>query len=140
MILSKENYMQRLVSLFSEYNAGAAFFVEKVKDPKKYGVVAGDEIEKGVYHAKMAIEKPSIPPSNLAIVAIYAFKPAIYQAIEQIKPGVNNEIQLTDAIQLLIDQGHDVYGLELKNDEKRIDIGNPASYEEAFTKFRMSHH
>jgi len=133
LILPRKNYMQRLVSVFSEYKADAAFFVQRVKDPIKYGVVTGEKITNGVYHVKRVIEKPSKPPSKLVIVAIYVFKSKIYQAIERVKPGVNNEIQLTDAIQVLINQGDAVYAVELGSDEKRIEIGDPASYREAFT-------
>ncbi|MFX1492440.1 MAG: sugar phosphate nucleotidyltransferase, partial [Promethearchaeota archaeon] len=132
LIVPIKNYMQRLVSVFSEYKANAAFFVQRVKDPTKYGVVTGEKIANGIYHVKRVIEKPSKPPSNLAIVAIYAFKPKIYHAIEQVKPGINDEIQLTDAIQVLINQGDAVYAVELGPGEKRIEIGDPASYREAF--------
>ena len=80
----------------------------------------------------MLIEKPKNPPTNLAIIAIYIFKPIIYDAINLLKPGVNNETQLTDAIQKLLDDGEKVFAVELNKDEKRIDIGNPYSYSEAF--------
>lgn len=133
LILSRENCMRRLVSVFGDYRADAAFFVQRVKDPTKYGVVTGEKMANGVYHVKRVIEKPSKPQSRLAVVAIYAFKPVIYQAIEQVKPDINNEIQLTDAIQVLINQRDAVYALELRPDEKRIEIGDPASYRNAFT-------
>jgi len=133
LILSRKNYVQRLVFAFNERKADAAFFVQKVKNPTKYGVVIGEEITDGVYHVKQIIEKPSRPPSDLAVVAIYVFNPKIYQVIEKVKPDAKNEIQLTDAIQLLINQRDAVYAVELNSDEKRIEIGDPASYKEAFT-------
>ena len=133
LILSRKNYMQRLIFVFSGYKADAAFFVQKVKDPTKYGVVTGEKITNGVYHVKQIIEKPSKPPSKLAVVAIYVFNPKIYQAIEKVEPGINNEIQLTDAIRVLINERDAVYGVELNSDEKRIEIGDPASYRDAFT-------
>ena len=133
LVLSKTNYIQRLMRVFTEQRADAVFFVERVEDPTKYGVVVGRKIKKRVYHVKHVVEKPSKPPSRLAIVAIYVFKPAIYRAIEKIAPDMNNEIQLTDAIQVLIDEGDAVYVLELSDEEKRIEIGSPASYRQAFT-------
>jgi len=133
LILSRKNYMQRLIFVFSGYKADAAFFVQKVKDPTKYGVVTGEKITNGVYHVKQIIEKPPKPPSKLAVVAIYVFNPKIYQAIEKVEPGINNEIQLTDAIRVLINERDAVYGVELNSDEKRIEIGDPASYRDAFT-------
>jgi len=133
LILSSKNYMQRLVYILSEYKADAVFFLQRVKDPKKYGVVTGRKITKGVVHINRIIEKPSKPLSKIAVVAIYAFKPSIYQAIGQVKPDRRNEMQLTDAIQVLINQRDAVYGVELEPGEKRIEIGDPASYKEAFS-------
>jgi UTP-glucose-1-phosphate uridylyltransferase len=56
------------------------------------------------------------------------FKPIIYEAIEEVKPDRNGEIQLTDAIKLLVSWNCKVYGLKLGPYERRIDIGNPNSY------------
>jgi len=133
LILSRKNYVKRLVFAFSKYKADAAFFVQRVENPTKYGVVTGEKIADGVYHVKQIVEKPSKPPSKLAVVAIYVFNHKIYQAIEKVRPGINNEIQLTDAIRVLINERDAVYGVELNSDEKRIEIGDPASYREAFT-------
>lgn len=74
------------------------------------------------------MEKPEKPLSNLAIIAMYVLKPVIYHAIEKVKPDKNGEIQLTNAIKLLIDWNCKVYGLKLKHTEKRIDIGTAESY------------
>jgi len=134
LVISESNdHLERLVDTFKKYNADAALYVEKVKNPSKYGVIVGKEIEHGVYKVEKAIEKPSFPPSNIAIIAIYIFSPTIYQAIEKTRPNTNNEIQLTDAIQWLIDQKRHVYALELNQNEKRIDIGTPESYWKALS-------
>ncbi|MGH9243781.1 MAG: UTP--glucose-1-phosphate uridylyltransferase GalU [Acidimicrobiales bacterium] len=68
------------------------------------------------------VEKPAPEdaPSNLALIGRYVFTPQIFDAIEQVKPGVGGEIQLTDAIGLLVDQG--VYGCRF--DTGRFDTGN----------------
>jgi UTP--glucose-1-phosphate uridylyltransferase len=133
LVVSKKDYMHRLVSVFEKYDADGAFLVQRVKDPTKYGVITGKRVSPGVYHLKGVVEKPSKPPSKLAVVAVYAFKPEIFKAIEGIKPGVNNELQLTDAIAALIKRNNAVYAVELDKDERRIDIGDPYSYREAFT-------
>ena len=133
LVLSKRNLLQKLVSVFADHKAEAAFFVQKVKDATKYGVILGNEIEKGIYRVKQIIEKPPKPPSELAVVAIYCFTPNIYRAIELAKPGLNNEIQLTDAIQTLIGQNKPVFALELDPQDKRIETGDPLSYKEAFS-------
>jgi dTDP-glucose pyrophosphorylase len=76
-------------------------------------------------------EKPEKPKTNLAIMAMYVFHPVIFKALESTKPGKNGEIQLTDAIQKLIDLGQKVYAIKLDNHYKHLDIGSPERYWEA---------
>jgi len=133
LVLSKGGYLQKLLAVFTDQKADAVFFVQKVKDATKYGVITGEKIENGVHRVKHIVEKPSKPPSKLAVVAIYLFTPAIYSAIELVKPDPNNEKQLTDAIQILVNQNQAVYAVELDASDKRIEIGNPVSYKDAFT-------
>jgi len=115
-----------------KHNADAAFLVKRVGDPTKYGVIVGDEVGGGIYRVKSIIEKPSRPPSNIAVLAVYAFSPQIYAAIQDTHPDKSGEVQLTDAIQSLIIEGRRVYAIELYPNEKRIDIGSPESYRDAF--------
>jgi len=86
------------------------------------------------------VEKPSIAdsPSNLAVAARYIFSPGIFGALAQTKPDSNGEIQVTDAIRSLIDRGEPVYGLRLRPQERRFDIGNFESYFETFLMFALS--
>ncbi|MCW4033592.1 MAG: sugar phosphate nucleotidyltransferase [Candidatus Bathyarchaeota archaeon] len=129
LIASNNNdHLKRLLDADKKYNGHATFLVEEVKDPTKYGVIVGDEVNKGIYKVKEVIEKPSKPPSNLAIIAIYLFKPIIYDAIQNIKPDENLELQLTDAIQNLAMQNHNIYAVKLEKDEKRLDIGTADAY------------
>ena len=107
--------------------APTGVFVERVRNPQNYGVIEGIEVNNNLHRVVNIEEKPRFPKSNLAIVAIYVFSPSIHEAIKSINPK-GNEIQLTDAIHYLIDQGYPVYGLELKRKEKRVDIGTPQSY------------
>jgi UTP--glucose-1-phosphate uridylyltransferase len=69
---------------------------------------------------------------RISIVAVYKMTPKVFSAIEQVRPSVNNEIQLTDAIQVLVDQYDSVYALELGAGERRIEIGDSLSYRKAF--------
>jgi UTP--glucose-1-phosphate uridylyltransferase len=133
LILSKSNYLQRIVSVFEEQRADSVFFVQRVEDPRKYGVVTGHKILDRIYHVDHIVEKPSRSQSKLAIIATYVFSPKLFGVIEKIKPGVNNEMQLSDAIQMLINENNAVYAVELGPQERRIEIGDPASYREAFT-------
>jgi UTP--glucose-1-phosphate uridylyltransferase len=128
IISRKNNHLRRATGIFTEYEADAVFLVEEVSNPTKYGVVTGKEVKPGILRVTDIVEKPKKPPSNTAIVALYIFKPIIYEAIKEVKPDRNGEIQLTEALSLLVDWNAEVYGLKLKTDEKRIDIGTAESY------------
>jgi UTP--glucose-1-phosphate uridylyltransferase len=129
LILSKNNnHLKRATQVFENYNADTLFLVEEVQDPRKYGVITGKEIKQGIFQVTNIIEKPKKPPSNLAIIALYLFKPVIYKAISEVEPDENGEIQLADALKILVDWNCKVYGLKLGSDEKRVDIGTAESY------------
>lgn len=138
LILSPENdYLRRLMITFKDYQADALFLVEEVEDPRKYGVIVGDEVKSGVFKVKEVYEKPLKPLSNLAIVAIYIFKPTIHRAIEKTAPNISGEVQLTDAISLLLKWQCAVYAVRLKENEERIDIGSPETYLETLKRLML---
>ncbi len=92
-----------IVSLVEEFRAGRAncqILLYKVPNPESFGVadVRGNRIVR-------VVEKPKDPPSDLAIVGIYMFDHNVFQAIEQIRPSARGELEITDTIQVLIDQG-----------------------------------
>ena len=80
------------------------------------------EIEPGIIKVKSVVEKPEKPKTNWAIMAMYVFHPIIFKALETTEPGKNGEIQLTDAIQKLIDWGLKVYAVKL--DKSYAHIGH----------------
>lgn len=128
LILSKNNsHVRKLIEIFEDLNADAALLVERVDNPRRYGVIDGIEVSERTYMVKKIIEKPIVPPSNIATIAVYIFRPTIYNEIQKVKPDEGGEIQLTNAIQGLINQGHAVYAIELKR-AKRIDVGTSETY------------
>jgi len=136
IILSPRNdHLRRLMRIFKDFEADATFLVEEVKDPRKYGVIVGNEVESGIFEVKEVFEKPQEPPSNLAIVAVYIFKPNIYHAIRKVELYEYGEVQLTDAISVLLKWKSKVYALKLKRYEKRIDVGTPETYLENLKVF-----
>ena len=135
MVISKKiNPILRLCKIHEKYKADATFIVQKTSDPKRYGVALCKPIEKGVYKVLNVEEKPKKPKSNLAIIAFYIFKPSIFSALKKVKPDKGGEIQLTDAIQFLIERGKKVLAMELGKNEKRIDIGIPETYKKVLEK------
>ena len=86
------------------------------------------------------IEKPDQDeaPSNLAVAARYIFTPGIFDALDRTRPGKGGEIQLTDAIKIMIEDGAKVYGVRLESGEQRYDIGNFESYFRAFAEFALA--
>ena len=131
IISEKMDYVRKLLEAFNRLNADAAFLVLEIENPKQYGIVEGDEIEPGIIKVKAVAEKPEKPKTNWAIMAMYIFHPIIFKALESTKPGKNGEIQLTDAIQKLVDWGLKVYAVKLDKSYAHLDIGSPERYWEA---------
>jgi len=125
------DHLQRLMKAYESLGGDAMLLVKEMEAPKQHGVIEAEEIDGGTYKVNRAVEKPEKPPSKLAIMPIYALSPAILQAIERTRPGVGGEIQLTDAIQMLIESGSKVHAMKLKPEELRLDVGTPETYWDA---------
>ena len=93
----------------------------------RYGIVEGTPVAAGVQRLQRLIEKPpaSEAPSNLAIVGRYVFTPAIFDFIDRTPAGAGGEVQITDAINSLAQEGH-VYSCEFTG--KRYDMGDKVGY------------
>jgi UTP--glucose-1-phosphate uridylyltransferase len=138
---AQSDVVQRMKQVFVEKQAAAVIAFEEVPptDVYRYGIAApknsGD-----VFELEDVIEKPALneAPSNLAIAARYVFAPTIFDAIRRTQPGVGGEFQLTDAVRLVISEGGKVYGLRLRGQEQRYDIGNFDSYFRAFVEFALA--
>jgi UTP--glucose-1-phosphate uridylyltransferase len=138
-ILSEHNhYLDRLAAMHQKYDAVATILLQEVADPRRYGVVEGDFLEEGVLRIVSAVEKPQKPRSNYAIMPVYLFTEAIFDALAKIEPGVGGELQLTDAIQRLAKEGKTVIGVALQEDERRLDIGSVETMIEAL-KISLAH-
>ena len=125
------DYLKKLLDAFERFKLDAAFIVLEIENPTQYGIVEGDEIEPGIIKVKSVVEKPEKPKTNWAIMAMYVFQPIIFKALETTKPGKNGEVQLTDAIQKLVDWGLKVYAVKLGSEYSHLDIGSPERYWQA---------
>jgi glucose-1-phosphate thymidylyltransferase len=83
---------------FQETNADAMILLAKVKDPSRFGVARLDKNGRIIGLE----EKPKNPASNLALTGIYLFRPSIFRMIEKLKPSWRNELEITEAIHLLL--------------------------------------
>jgi UTP--glucose-1-phosphate uridylyltransferase len=138
---AQSDIILRMTRCFLEQKAAAVVAFEEVPmdEVHHYGVAkpkGGGEL----FELEDVIEKPSAPeaPSNLAIAARYVFSPGIFAALQRTPPGKGGEIQLTDAIRLIIQQGGKVLGMRLGKNERRFDIGNYDAYFRAFIEFALA--
>ena len=103
------------------------------EETKKYGVIDGETISENLTMIKEIVEKPqSNPPSNLAVTGRYLLKGSILESLKRIKPGFGNEIQLTDAISMLLKED-EVFGLKYK--AEKFDCGSREGFIQANIHF-----
>jgi UTP--glucose-1-phosphate uridylyltransferase len=105
-------------------------------DISSYGCARADEVDGAVVRIEEIVEKPSPEeaPSNLAVMGRYIFTPEIFDALDRVQPGKGNEIQLTDAIGLLLED-QEVYGYCFE--KGRYDIGNKLDYLKATVELAL---
>ena len=129
---------KQMVSLY-ESTQQSIIAIESIPkdDTKKYGIVETDsDDKKPLLKLKSIIEKPEPDqaPSRLAVVGRYIFNPEIFSYLEQIKIGADSEIQLTDAISMLL-KSESVYGYEFLGN--RYDCGSKLGYIQASIKYAL---
>jgi len=119
---------RQLVDAYRELKT-SVIGVERVPAEKvdRYGIVGGTEIRPGILRLDTLVEKPQrdAAPSHFAIAARYILTPAIFQCLDETPPGKGGEIQLTDALRLLLKR-EPIHAVVLE--ARRHDIGNPVDW------------
>ncbi len=131
-----------MVEQFEEAGVDCVVALEEVapEDVTRYGIAIPRGAPAEVFELADVIEKPQLGQvdSNLAVAARYVFSPRIFDCLESTPPDKGGEIQLTDAIRMLIQQGRRVLGVRLARGQTRFDIGNFESYFQAFVDFALA--
>jgi UTP--glucose-1-phosphate uridylyltransferase len=129
--------LRQMMDVYEKYDAPVIATMQVEGEAiSRFGVIDADEVEPGVYKIKDLVEKPpfSEAPSDLAIIGRYIFTPDIFGAIEQTKPGSGGEIQITDAMRILIEK-RPIYALKL--DGRRHDAGDKLGFLIATVEFAL---
>jgi len=138
---AQSRVVQVMVERFEAEQADAVIAFEEVplEEVVQYGIARPRGAAAEVFVLDDLVEKPEVSeaPSNLAVAARYVFRPAIFDCLDETAPGKGGEIQLTDAIRMLIRRGGKVLGVRLAPGETRFDIGNFESYFRAFAAFAL---
>ncbi len=137
IIYSTVPCLKQMTEIFEQYQS-SILCVQRVNENEvnRYGIVSGKQINEKIFEVDGLVEKPSIgkAPTNIAIVGRYIITPEIFDILENVLPGAQGEIQLTDGLLELLKQ-QDMYAYVF--DGKRYDTGNKLGYLEAIVDFAL---
>ena len=126
---------KRVLDTFESTNAAGVIVVQKtpIDEVSRYGIVKPKSTVGPSFEIDGLVEKPKPPdaPSEYAIAGRYAFDPVVFDCIDRTPRGANGEYQITDSIELMLQDGREVWCVALGENEIRRDIGTFPSYFEA---------
>lgn len=129
--------LKQMVEVFEKYQAPVIATMQIEGEAiSRFGVIDAEEVEPNVFKIKDMVEKPAYKdaPSDLAIIGRYIFTPDIFEAIENTTPGAGGEIQITDAMRLLL-KTRPFYAVKL--DGVRHDAGDKLGFLIATVEFAL---
>ena len=139
IIDAKVPALKQLLEVYGHYQSNVVA-VERVakRDTVKYGIVEPKKISRRLHQVLSLVEKPEPhdAPSNLGIVGRYILMPEVFEALKVTRPGKNGEIQVTDALQLLLKE-QKILACEFEG--VRYDTGNPQGWLEATIALALNH-
>jgi UTP--glucose-1-phosphate uridylyltransferase len=137
LVKAEQPVLSQMIQRFCRLRASMVAVMEVApEDTDKYGIISGKDIEDNVIQLDALVEKPNPDeaPSNLAIIGRYILTPEIFSILGQKKKGAGNEIQITDAMELLL-KNQPIFGYRFNG--RRFDCGNKAGFQMANLAFAM---
>ncbi len=130
--------LKQLIDVYEKYDAPVMATMQIAGEAiSRFGVIDAEEVEPNVFKIKSVVEKPKYEdaPSDMAVIGRYIFTPELFGAIERIEPGAGGEIQVADAMKLLLDEGKPFYAVKL--DGVRHDAGDKLGFLIATVEFAL---
>jgi UTP--glucose-1-phosphate uridylyltransferase len=130
--------LKQMIEVFEEYNAPVIATMQVEGSAiSRFGVIDAEEVAPNVFKIKDMVEKPKFEdaPSDLAIIGRYILTPDVFDAIERTEKGAGGEIQITDAMRLMLKEGKPFYAVRLEG--KRHDAGDKLGFLIATVEFAL---
>lgn len=137
VVASEKPALQQLIDVYEKYDAPVIATMQiEGENISRFGVIDAEEVEEGVFKIRDMVEKPAFTdaPSDLAIIGRYVLTPDIFGAIERTEKGSGGEIQITDAMRLLLKE-RDFYAVRLEG--TRHDAGDKLGFLIATVEFAL---
>jgi len=128
IMVDDSRLLRSMLDVYERYGRSVVAVLEVAReDIKNYGCVTPETVEENLVRVRSIVEKPKPEdaPSNLAVIGRYVFTPEIFDALDRITPGAGGELQLTDAISLLLET-QTVFGYSFETG--RYDIGKKIDF------------
>lgn len=130
--------LKQMTEVFEKYNAPVIATMQVAGEAiSRFGVIDAEEVEENVFKIKDMVEKPKFAdaPSDLAIIGRYILTPDVFDAIERTEKGAGGEIQITDAMRLMLKEGKPFYAVKLQGN--RHDAGDKLGFLVATVEFAL---
>jgi UTP--glucose-1-phosphate uridylyltransferase len=130
--------LKQMIEVFEEYGAPVIATMQVEGNAiSRFGVIDAEEVAPNVFRIKDMVEKPKFEdaPSDLAIIGRYILTPDVFDAIERTEKGAGGEIQITDAMRLMLKEGKPFYAVKLEGN--RHDAGDKLGFLIATVEFAL---
>lgn len=135
---SEKPALKQMIEVFEKYQAPVIATMQVEGEAiSRFGVIDAEEVEENVFKIKDMVEKPKFAdaPSDLAIIGRYILTPDVFDAIERTEKGAGGEIQITDAMRLMLEEGKPFYAVKLQGN--RHDAGDKLGFLIATVEFAL---